>query len=119
VVAALDDTIQSATAVAFSSDGHSLVVASPAGQTVTALDLGDGTRTAIGCACAPTDLAPVRNLFRLNEFGGDPLWLLDTQHGPARNVFVPAAPEPAPAPRFGTRLPRTPLRPLGIRVRTE
>jgi len=111
-VAAPDDTIQSATAVAFSSDGHSLLVASPAGQTVTALDLADGTRTAIGCACAPTNLAAVGNLFRLNEFGGDPLWLLDTQQGPARIVFVPAAPEPgsepAPAPRFGTRLPRTP-----------
>lgn len=46
------------------------------------------------------------DLFRLNEFGGDPLWLLDTQQDPARIVFVPAAPEPAPepaaAPRFGT-----------------
>jgi hypothetical protein len=120
VVAAPDDTIESATAVAFSSDGHSLLVASPAGQTVTALDLADGTWTAIGCACAPTDLAPVGNLFRLNEFGGDPLWLLDTQQDPARIVFVPAAPDPGPAPRFGTRLARTRLQSLrGIHVRTE
>jgi WD40 repeat protein len=99
VVAAPDDTIQSATAVAFSSDGRSLLVASPAGQTVTAFDLTDGTRTAIPCACAPTDLAAVKNLFRLNEFGGDPLWLLDTQQHPARIVFVPAAPDPGAAPR--------------------
>ena len=119
-VAAPDDTIQSATAVAFSSAGHSLLVASPAGQTVTALDLADGTRTAIGCACAPTNLAAVGNLFRLNEFGGDPLWLLDTQQGPGADGLR--------ASRAGTRLgtrPSTSIwdptapHPLGIRVRTE
>lgn len=111
MVTAPNDTIQSATAVA--SDGHSLLVASPAGQTVTALDLADGTRTAIPCACAPTDLTAVGNLFRLNEFGGDPLWLLDTQQDPARIIFVPAAPDPGPAPRFGTRLPAPPSSPSG------
>ena len=104
--------IQSGSAAELVLNGRGLLVASPAGQSMAALDLADGTRTAIGCACAPTNLAAMGNLFRLNEFGGDPLWLLDTQQGPARIVFVPAAPEPgsepAPAPRFGTRLPRTP-----------
>lgn len=64
------------------------------------------------------------DLFRLNEFGGDPLWLLDTQQDPARIVFVPAAPEPARNPPqhldLGPRLARTRLRPLrGIHVRAE
>jgi hypothetical protein len=99
VVAVPDDTIQAATAVAFLADGHSLLVASPAGKSVIALNLADGTRTAIPCACAPTALAPMGSRFRLNEFGADPLWLLDTQRGPARIVFVPAVPDPGPAPR--------------------
>lgn len=42
------------------------------------------------------------DLFRLNEFGGDPLWLLETQLDPARIVFVPAGTRP-----LGTRLART------------
>lgn len=117
VVAVPDDTIQSATAVAFSADGRSLLVASPAGQSVTRLDLAQGTRTTIPCACAPTALAPVGSLFRLTEFSGDPLWLLDTQQDPARTVFVPVAPAPGPAPRSEIRLPRTPLR--GLHVRSE
>jgi hypothetical protein len=77
VVAAPDDTIRSATAVAFSSDGHSLLVTSTAGRSVTELDLADGTRTAF----------------------------------PSRIVFVPRR-TPVRQPRFGTRLPRTPLQPL-------
>lgn len=55
------------------------------------------------------------DLFRLNEFGGDPLWLLETQQDPARIVFVPAGTRP-----LGPRLARTRLRPLrGIHVRAE
>ena len=64
--------------------------------------------------------AAMGNLFRLNEFGGDPLWLLDTQQGPGADGLR--------ASRAGTRLgtrPSTSIwdptapHPLGIRVRTE
>jgi hypothetical protein len=34
-------------------------------------------------------------LFRLNEMGGDPLWLLDARSSEPRTIFVPAR---VPAP---------------------
>ncbi len=112
VVAAPDDTIQSASAVAFSADGQGLLLASPAGQSVTIFDLAGGARTAIPCTCAPTALARVGSLFRLNEFGGDPLWLLDPGASPARIVFVPALAPANPAPRTRIGAPRPPTRPI-------
>jgi len=77
--------------LAFSQDATTLYVASATAQAVTAFNLATGgTRSAIGCACTPSILMPMGNLFRLNDLGRGPLWLLDTGGNP-RTVFVPAA----------------------------
>jgi len=88
VLAAPDSTITNSSAVAFSVDGNTLLAASYGGQSVTTFDLTAGTRNSIACSCSPKSLARMGSLFRLNELGSDPLWLLDTSV--PRIVFVPA-----------------------------
>jgi WD40 repeat protein len=90
LLAATDDTIAASSALAFSSDGKSLLLASSAGQSITTFDLAAGARNAIACSCAPTVLTRMGSVFRLTELGSDPLWLLDTRAPDARIVFVPA-----------------------------
>jgi DNA-binding beta-propeller fold protein YncE len=90
VLAATDDTISASSALAFSVDGKSLLLASSAGQSVTAFDLAAGARNNIACTCSPNTLARMGNLFRLNELGSEPLWLLDPRSTDPRIVFVPA-----------------------------
>ncbi len=91
VLAAPDDSLRSASALAFSANRKALLVASSAGQSVIAFDVAAGDRTSIACSCSPTALIPMGNLFRLNDLGRDPLWLLDAQQtSAARIVFVPA-----------------------------
>lgn len=76
-------TVPSPSGLAFASDA--VLVASPSG--VVRLDLSGGARNEIACRCAPSGLVPMGAVFRLNEAGQGPLWLLDG----ARTVFVPAA----------------------------
>jgi hypothetical protein len=90
VLAAPDDAIAAASALAFSADGQRLLVASSAAQSVTTFDLAAGGRSAIACECTPKFLARMGSLFRLNDPGSEPLWLLDTRASDARLVFVPA-----------------------------
>ena len=90
VLAPVDDTISASSALAFSADGKSLLVASSQGQSVTAFDLTAGARNSIACSCSPKTLAAMGNLFRLNELGADPVWLLDAQASQPRVLFVPA-----------------------------
>lgn len=85
-----DNTISAASALAFSADGKNLLLASSTGQTVTAFDLSAGARNAIACDCAPKSLARMGNLFRLNDLGADPVWLLDTRSSNPQILFVPA-----------------------------
>ena len=109
-VAPADDTIQAATALAFSSDGKQLLVANPAGQAVTTFDLVAGGRDSIACTCTPSTLVRMGDLFRLNDVGQGPLWLLDARPETAGVKFVPAdatvpvrhRPTPVRAPRRGT-----------------
>jgi len=77
-------------ALAFSTDGKTLFLASAAAQAVTQLDLTSGSLTRIACNCSPTVLARMGNAFRLTELGGDPLWLLDAPESSPRIMFVPA-----------------------------
>ena len=88
VFAAPDSTISAASALAYSADGKSLLLASSSGQSVTTIDLAAGARHAIACSCSPKTLARMGNLFRLNDLGTDPVWLLDAAQ--PRIVFVPA-----------------------------
>jgi sugar lactone lactonase YvrE len=78
------------TGLAFSPDGRKLFVASASARSVAAYDLGSGERTTIACDCQPGALAAMGNVFRLNDLGVDPLWLLDAGGAEHRIVFVPA-----------------------------
>ena len=89
-VAPVDDSIRSAAALAFSTDGQRLLLASPGTQSVLAFDLAGGTHTAVACSCLPLTLARMGDVFRLNEVGGGPLWLLDARTDTATLTFVPA-----------------------------
>jgi DNA-binding beta-propeller fold protein YncE len=85
VAAAAD--IASANGVAFSADGSKVYVARSSGG-VAVFDVAAKTRTDITCDCVPFGLTPMGSLYRLNDLGTGPLWVLD----PAGNriVFVPA-----------------------------
>jgi WD40 repeat protein len=78
------------TGLAFSPDGRKLFVASASARSVAGYDLGSGDRATIACDCKPGALVAMGNLFRLNEPGVDPLWLLDAGAAEPRIVFVPA-----------------------------
>ena len=66
------------------------VLADAAARSVTGFDLATGAPTVVSCDCVPAGLFPMGGLFRLNDAGAGPLWLLDSQNGDARMVFVPA-----------------------------
>jgi hypothetical protein len=76
-------------ALAFSPNGQKLIVASATGRAVTTIQAATGERTALPCDCALSTLTPMGPLFRLNELGAEPLWLLDTASDTGL-VFVPA-----------------------------
>ena len=88
-LAADDGSFEIVAGLGFSADGKRVFVASGAAQSVIALDLA-GNRNDVACNCSPAELAPMGNLFRLNELGAGPLWLADAGSAPLRIVFVPA-----------------------------
>ena len=91
VLVAPDAAMAAPAGLAFTADGGRLLVAGASG--VTAFDVGTGERSAIGCNCAPAGLFPMGDLFRLNEAGAAPLWLLDARQPDPRIVFVPVRAE--------------------------
>jgi hypothetical protein len=58
---------------------------------VTVLDRATGDRKLAGCDCRIGTLAPMGTMFRLNEAGSGPLWVLDAAAEP-KVFFVPARP---------------------------
>ena len=90
-----DDSIASPAGLAFSADGRKLMLASSAARSVALFDLESGQRNSLACSCAPAGLARMGSVFRLNEVGQDPLWLLDPAGSEPRIVFVPAIQSPA------------------------
>jgi len=84
-----DQPFQIVAGVSFSADGKLLFVASAAAQSVVTLDMA-GNRTDVACNCSPAELTPMANLFRLNELGAGPLWLVNAGSSPVSIVFVPA-----------------------------
>ena len=90
LLAAPDEGLAVPVGVAFSQDKQTVYVASATAQSVAAFNLAGASRTAIGCACTPTTLAPMGNLFRLTELTTGPLWVLDGAAATPRTVFVPA-----------------------------
>jgi hypothetical protein len=85
--------IAAPSALAFSPDSQKLLVASATGHAVTAVLVATGDASSLTCDCAPSALVPMGAVFRLNELGSGPLWLLDPSSDRGL-VFVPA---PAPA----------------------
>ena len=81
--------IEMPSGVAFSPDGQKLFVASMGLPSVTIIEVATGDRTELPCECSPSTLSPMGSLFRLNELGTEPLWLLDSASDRAL-VFVPA-----------------------------
>jgi len=77
--------------LAYSADATKLYLASSQG--IAAFDLPSGTRTAIPCDCSPAGITGMGNVFRLNEAGPSPLWLLDANAATPRIVFVPVRSE--------------------------
>jgi hypothetical protein len=88
-LAADDGSFEIVAGLGFSQDGTRVFVATAAAQPVIVLDLS-GNRTGVACACSPTELTPMGNLFRLTELGAGPLWLADAGSSGPRTVFVPA-----------------------------
>jgi hypothetical protein len=88
-LAAGDQSFQIVAGLSYSADGKRLFMSSAAAQSVVTFDLS-GNRTDIVCNCSPSELTPMGNLFRLNDFGAGPLWLADAGTGGPRVVFVPA-----------------------------
>jgi hypothetical protein len=88
-LAADDAPFQIVAGLSFSADGKNLFLASGAAPTVVTLDLA-GNRNDIACDCSPTELAPMGNMFQLNELGAGPLWLADDGSSVPRIFFVPA-----------------------------
>jgi len=83
------DGIAAPSALAFSPDSQRLFVASATGRAVTTIQVATGGRSSLACDCAPAALIPMGSVFRLNELGSGPLWLLDTASEQGM-VFVPA-----------------------------
>jgi hypothetical protein len=90
VLSGPDSGMASPVGVAFSPDGQKLFVASAGARAVAAFDVASGGRNMVACDCTPTGLVPMGGLFRLNEIGSQPLWLLDALTTEPRMIFVPA-----------------------------
>jgi len=75
-------------AVAFSANGSKIVMAGPRALTVLSRATGEATRAT--CECQISGLNQMGALFRLNDPGAQPMWLLDLATDDPRLVFVPA-----------------------------
>jgi hypothetical protein len=90
LLAAPDEGLAGPAGLAFSQDEKTVYVASATAQSVAAFNLAAASRTAIGCACTPSTLAPMGNVYRLTDLTAGPLWLFDGTATTPRTVFVPA-----------------------------
>jgi hypothetical protein len=90
VLGAPDPGMTSSAGLAFSQDGRKLFLASPASRNVASFDMATGSREAIPCRVTPETLVRMGTVYRLNELGTDPLWLLDASPAQPQVVFVPA-----------------------------
>jgi hypothetical protein len=90
LLAVPDDGLAGPAGLAFSQDETTLYVASGTAQSVAVFNLAAASRSAVTCACTPSTLAPLGNVFRLTEFTTGPLWLFDGTSATPRTVFVPA-----------------------------
>jgi hypothetical protein len=87
LIAGVDDGIAGVTAAA--ADGTRVIIAMQSGQ-IAIRDRNTNAIATVSCACHPTGLARLRGagIFRLNEIGDGPLWLLDPGSAQPRILFV-------------------------------
>jgi hypothetical protein len=94
VVPLADDRqgVSAPVAVAASEDNRRIFIANADPGGVITIDVATGEATTIGCDCVPTGLEPLsgNSVFRLNEPGDGPLYVLDAGSAAPRIVFVPA-----------------------------
>jgi hypothetical protein len=76
--------------LAFSADGAKVLMAGP--RAVTVQDRSTGEQKLAECDCQIKELTPMGSMFRLNEPGSGPLWLLDASADTPKLLFVPAKP---------------------------
>jgi len=79
-------------AMAFSPEAKRIFVASAAARNVASFDAATGAATTLACDCTPAGLVRMGGVYRLNEFSGGPIWLLDARTPEPHLVFVPALP---------------------------
>jgi DNA-binding beta-propeller fold protein YncE len=88
----LADGLDGVLGAAVSLDDARVVIGSASGAVVI-LDRTAGTRQTLGCSCTPGALSPLRgnSVFRLNDPGDGPLWILDAAGPEPRLLFVAAS----------------------------
>ena len=86
------DGIADPVGIAGSIDGARAFIVLRSGQVIVR-DLAGSAQTIVSCDCRPSGLARLRGaaVFRLNEIGDGPVWLLDADGPAPRIVFVAAA----------------------------
>ncbi len=89
IVADQRDGIANVVGAAASDDGTRVFIGTQSGQ-VAIRDLTAFTLTQLTCSCVPSGVSRLRGraVFRLNELGSGPLWVLDGDAAPPRILFV-------------------------------
>ena len=77
--------------LAFSADGGRILAVGP--RSVVVVDRTSGGRQTVTVDFQPTLIAPMGTMFRLNQPGSGPLWLLDGAAAEPKLWFVPARSE--------------------------
>jgi hypothetical protein len=87
----LADGLDGVLSAAASTDGSRIAIGTASGA-IEILDRAAGTRRTLRCACVPAALTPLRGnaVFRLNDPGDGPLWILDAGAVEPRLLFVAA-----------------------------
>jgi hypothetical protein len=85
------DGIANVVGAAASADGTRVFIAMQSGQ-VAVRDLAASTQTVLSCSCQPAGVSRLRGkaVFRLNELGAGPVWVVDGDAAVARILFLAA-----------------------------
>jgi hypothetical protein len=83
------DGIANVVGAAASGDGTRVFIAMQTGQ-VAVRNLAASTQTVLSCACQPAGISRLRGkaVFRLNELGAGPLWVVDGDATVPRILFI-------------------------------
>jgi hypothetical protein len=83
------DGVTNVVGAAASGDGKRVFIAMQSGQ-VAVRDLAASTQTLLTCSCQPAGMWRLRGnaVFRLNELGAEPLWIVEGDGAAPRFLFV-------------------------------